>query len=95
MLRLIFGLHLNVGSSHAIFPDFFGGKLPPRDLEATQFGAEVFHVAAGIDQRAERHVTANARETIEISEFHGSSPPQEQPTPTQFRWRRIHSIGGE
>src|SRR5216684_7596565 len=74
MLRLIFGLHLNVGSSHAIFPDFFGGKLPARDVQATQFGAEVFHVAAGIDQRAERHVTANARETIEISEFHGMPP---------------------
>jgi hypothetical protein len=34
----------------------------------------VFHVAAGVNQGAERHVAANARKTIEISEFHGMPP---------------------
>src|SRR6267154_1714776 len=74
MLRLIFLLHFDVGGGHAIFPDLFGRKLPAGDLEASQFGAEVFDAAACVNQRAERHVAANARKTIEISEFHGMPP---------------------
>ena len=35
VLRPIFGVDHNVGGSHAVFPDFFGAKLPPGDLEAT------------------------------------------------------------
>ena len=74
VLRLIFGLDLDAGGGHAVFPDFFGGELPAGDPETAQFGAEEFHVAAGINEGAERHVTANARKTVEISEFHGMPP---------------------
>src|SRR5713226_8238696 len=87
MLRLIFGFDLDVGGSHAVFPDFFSGKLPARNLKAKELGA-----AAGVNQGAERHVTANARKTIKISEFHGM-PPRELLSLFESRWRRIHSIG--
>jgi hypothetical protein len=53
----------------------------------------MFDVAAGVNQSAERHVAANARKTIEISEFHGM-PPRELPALFKSRWRRIDSIGG-
>src|ERR1700732_3736555 len=39
----------------------------------------MLQVAAGIEQRAESHVAANARKTIKISEFHGSTPQSWQP----------------
>src|SRR6267143_3424842 len=74
MLGLILGLHLDVGGGHAVFPDLLGSKLPPGDLKGAQFRAEMFHIAAGVHQGAERHVTANARKTIKISEFHGTPP---------------------
>ena len=74
MFLLVFGLDLHMGGGHAVFPDFFGGELPAGDPETAQFGAEEFHVAAGINEGAERHVTANARKTVEISEFHGMPP---------------------
>jgi len=61
MVRLIFRLHFDVGGGNAILPDFFGRKFPPGDLEASKSGAEVFHTATCVNQRAERHVTANAR----------------------------------
>src|SRR6266849_2183270 len=93
MLRLIFCLHLDVGGGHAVFPDFFGGEFPSGDLEAAEFRAEMFHVAAGVNQGAKRHVAANARKTIEISEFHGM-PPRELPALFKSRWRRFDSIGG-
>src|SRR5260370_11423245 len=90
MLLLILRLHFDVGGGHAVFPDFFGGELPARDLEAAQFRAEMFQVTASVDQSAERHVTANARKTIEISKFHGI-PPRELPDLFKSRWRRIDS----
>ena len=74
MFLLLLGLDLDVGGGHAVFPDFFGGELPPRDLQAAESGAEVFHVAAGVNQGTERHVAANTRKTIEIGEFHGMPP---------------------
>ena len=77
MFLLVLGLDLDIGSGHAVFPHFFGGELPTGDLQAAQFGAEVFDVAAGVHQSAERHVAANARKTIEISEFHGMPPCEE------------------
>src|SRR6266478_5166799 len=92
MLLLVFGLDLDIGGGHAVFPDFFGGELPARDLEAAEFGAELFHATASVYQSAKRHVAANARKTIEISEFHGM-PPRELPALLKSRWRRFDSIG--
>ncbi len=60
MLRLVFGLDLDVGGSHAVFPHFFGDEVPTGNLEAAEFGAEMFDVTAGVHQGAERHVAANA-----------------------------------
>src|SRR5260370_27097298 len=94
MFRLIFGLDLDVGCGHAVLPNFLGGKLPAGDLQDPQFGAEKFDVAAGVEQSAERHVTADARKTIKIGEFHGN-PPRELSALFKSRWRRIHSIGGD
>jgi len=74
MLLLVFSLDLDIGGGHAVFPNFFGGELPSGDLQATEFGAEAFQVAPGVNQGAERHVAANARKTVEISEFHGMPP---------------------
>ena len=71
VLLLIFGLDLNAGGGHAVLPDFIGVKFPARDLQAAKSGAEVFQVAAGVNQSAKRHVAANARKTIKIGEFHG------------------------
>jgi len=88
MLLLVFGVDLDVGGGHAVLPDFFGGEFPAGDLQAAQFGAEEFHAAAGVHQGAKRHVTANARKTIKISEFHGM-PPRELPALLESRWRRI------
>jgi len=31
------------------FPDLFGGEIPPRNLQAAEFRAEMFHVAAGVN----------------------------------------------
>src|SRR5258708_38290167 len=93
MLGMILSLDLDVGGGHTVFPDFFGGEVPPWDLEAAQLGAEMLQIAAGVNQGAERHVTANARKTIEIGEFHGN-PPRELPALLESRWRRIDSIGG-
>src|SRR5258708_11110726 len=78
MLGLIYRLRLDVGSGHAVLPNFFGGKLPARHLQAAQFGAKVVDVAAGVNQSAERHVTANSRKTIKISDFHGMLLPRER-----------------
>src|SRR5260370_27512586 len=74
MLLLVFGVDLEVGGGHAVLPDFFGAEFPAGDLQAAQFGAEEFHAAAGVHQGAKRHVTANTRKTIKISEFHGMPP---------------------
>src|SRR6266403_3810066 len=74
MLLLVLGLDLDVGGGHAIFPDFFDGELPSGELQAAEFSAEILHIAAGVNQGAERHVAANARKTVEISEFHGMLP---------------------
>src|SRR6266851_7083194 len=50
MLGLIFCFDFDVGGGHTVFPDFFGRELPSRDLEASEFGAEVLHVAARVNQ---------------------------------------------
>src|SRR6267154_753445 len=73
MLGLILCFDFDVGGGHAGLPDFFGGESPARDLQAAQFGAEMHNVAAGVNQGTESHVAANARKTIEISEFHGGN----------------------
>src|SRR6266403_1071088 len=59
MLGLILCFDFDVGGGHAVLPDFFGG--------------EMLNVAAGVNQGTESHVAANARKTIEISEFHGGN----------------------
>ena len=75
MLGFIFSLHLDVSCGHAVLPDFFGGQLPSGHLQAAQLGTKMVQGTAGVHQRAERHVPANARKTIKISEFHGIPPP--------------------
>jgi hypothetical protein len=60
MLLLVFRLDANVCGGHAVFPDFFGKQVPAIDLQTAEFGTEMFDVAAGIDERAERHVSTYA-----------------------------------
>src|SRR5215470_13897153 len=75
MFLLVFCLHLDVRRGHSIFPKLLGGKLPTGNLKSAKFRAEMLDRAAGIDQRTERHVAANARKTIKIREFHREKPP--------------------
>src|SRR2546423_13559344 len=60
MLLLIFGFYAHIRGGHAIFPDLFGRQLPAGDLQPAQIGAELLEIAAGIDERAESHVSADA-----------------------------------
>ena len=75
MLLAVFGLYLDKGGGHAVFPDFFGGERPARNVERLQLRAQVFDGAAGVDQGAESHVTADSAKTIKIGEFHNDPPP--------------------
>ena len=60
MLLLIFGFHEHVRGGHSIFPDFFSGQLPTRNLQSLQVRAEQVGRNAGIHERAKRHVAADA-----------------------------------
>src|SRR5579864_2573193 len=73
MLLLILRLYLNVGRRHAILPDFLGRDFPSGDFETVKLRAKMLDGAARIHQGAEGHVAASARETIEISQFHGKT----------------------
>src|SRR5216684_4345523 len=76
MLLLVFRFYAHARRGHAVFPYFFGGQFPSRDLQAAQLRAEVREVTARVEERAESHVAADARETIKIREFHGHTPPR-------------------
>ena len=75
MLLLIFADHLYVGCGHAIFPDFLGGERPAGNVQGLQFGAQIFNRAAGVDQSAEGHVSADSAKTVKIGQFHSGPPP--------------------
>ncbi len=66
----VLGGDFDVRGGHAIFPNFFGGDLPARDVEALEFSAQEIDGDTRIDQGAEGHVAADAAETIEVGEFH-------------------------
>src|SRR6266851_3867867 len=76
MFLLVFGLHARARGGHAVLPYFFGGQFPSRHLQAAQLLAQTHEIAAGVEQRAESHVAADARKAIKICEFHGSTPPR-------------------
>ncbi len=101
MLLLILGLHPRVCRRHPVLPNLFSRQLPSRHLQAAQPALQVFNVAAGIQQRAKSHVTANARKAVKIREFHGSTPQPWQASgrlclPARKCVRREHfdTIGG-
>src|SRR5712672_3523734 len=79
MRLLILSLHSRIRRGHPVLPYFFRGQLPPRHLQATQVAAKLLDIAARVQQRAERHVAANARKAIKIRQFHGSTPQPWQP----------------
>src|SRR2546423_6497702 len=86
MLLLVLSSDADIRGGHAILPDFFGGKLPARHWQSAQIGAKVLEIAARIDERAKGHVSADARKTVKIGEFHGNrrravGPPLERIAP--------------
>src|SRR6266478_1037732 len=74
MLVLVFRFYAHARSGHAVLPDLFGGQFPSGHRQAAQFLSELRDVAASVEERAESHVPADARETIKIREFHGTPP---------------------
>src|SRR5919109_1444422 len=94
MLLLILRLHLDVGRSHAVFPDLFCGKLPTRNLQSAKFRAQMLDRAAGIDQGPEGHVAANAGKTVKIRQFHGKTAERWDSKPEMsLRRIQIDTIG--
>jgi hypothetical protein len=61
-----------------------------------QLRAQVFDGAAGVDQGAESHVTADSAKTIKIGEFHNDPPPGDGAGTAKIKlWsERNDSIGG-
>src|SRR5260221_13222867 len=62
------------GCSHAVFPDFFGGRLPAGEVQELQFRAKMSNGDTRVQKGAEGHITADAAETVEIGAFHGLKP---------------------
>src|SRR5258705_2024143 len=71
VLALVFRYDTDEGCGHTVFPHFFRGNRPARNLQTLQTGAKEFEIAAGIDDRAKGHIAADAAETIEVSKSHG------------------------
>src|SRR5690242_10972041 len=61
---------------HPVLPDLLRENFPAGNLQARKLVAQALHRHAGIDQRAECHVSADVRKAVKISNFHRIFPLQ-------------------
>jgi hypothetical protein len=59
------GVHVHLGARDARAQDGLGLERPTVDREPLQHRADLVHIGAGVDQRAESHVTGDAGEAVE------------------------------
>ncbi len=69
MLGLAFSCNADERGGHAVFPDFFGGDGPAGNLQAFQTRTQQGQVTTGVDECAERHVSADPAKTVKIGKF--------------------------
>ena len=50
--------------------NFLSSDCPATDRQSTQLGFDAIEIAAGVDQRAQNHVAADAGKTVEVGKLH-------------------------
>src|SRR5437870_11085474 len=73
MALLLRRLDVDVSRRETAFAHFLNFELD-RQSERVDAGADRLGIDAGVDERRQRHVTADAAETVEMSNAHRSPP---------------------